>query len=189
MRTDQRLRPTATILFETMFGNTRRVAEAIAAGMGDRVAVVLSPVADASAQSLSDLLVVGAPTHAHSLSRPESRAEAARWARDSGSRLTLEGEGAAAGVRELLEVDLAARLGYVAYDTRVDMPKIFTGSAATTIAKRLRKMGLSELAESKSFLVDKDSRLLDGELERAGRWGNELADVVLVLHDAATQES
>ncbi|SJN36609.1 hypothetical protein FM104_09315 [Microbacterium esteraromaticum] len=103
--------------------------------------------------------------------------------------MTLEGEGAATGVRELLEVDLAARLGYVAYDTRVDMPKIFTGSAATTIAKRLRKMGLSELAGSKSFLVDKDSRLLAGELERAEQWGNELADVVVVLHDAERQES
>ncbi len=65
--------------------------------------------------------------------------------------------------------------GFAAFDTRVDMPRIFTGSAATAISTRLRKRGLRELVRPESFLVDKDSRLLAGELERAHAWGAALA--------------
>jgi hypothetical protein len=189
METDQKPRPTVTVVYESMFGNTRRIAQAITAGMGDRVDVVVSPVADAAVLPLSDVLVIGAPTHAHSLSRPESRAEGARWAARSGSRLTLDDEQHSSGIRELLDTDIAARLGYVAFDTRVDMPKIFTGSAATAIAKRLRKKGLSELAPSQSFLVDRDSRLIADELERARLWGTELADAVLGAQAASARQA
>ena len=63
----------------------------------------------------------------------------------------------------------------VAFDTRADMPRIFTGSAAAGIDRRLTKLGSDALAEPESFLVDKSSRLLAGEEERARSWASALA--------------
>lgn len=179
MSTTHDSRPTAVIVFESMFGSTRRVAEAIAEGMSGRVQVSVTSATDKPTVNPSDVLIVGAPTHAHSLSRPESRREAVRWAQDSKAHLTLEADGRASGIREWLEAAPAVSHGFAAFDTRVDMPRIFTGSAATVIAKRLRKQGNNAIAGAESFLVDKDSHLLEGELERARHWGARLADTAL----------
>ena len=79
----------ALIVYESMFGNTRRLAEAI----GDMlraggIDVTITPAREAPSD-LSDyqLVVVGAPTHAHSLPRPDSRSEAAQWAADANKKL------------------------------------------------------------------------------------------------------
>lgn len=65
----------AVIVYESMFGSTRYVAEAIAEGLADCAEVSVVPVAHANAEVLDgvDLLVVGAPTHLHGLPRPSSR--------------------------------------------------------------------------------------------------------------------
>jgi hypothetical protein len=54
------------------------------------------------------------------------------------------------------------------------MPRIFTGSAAAAIDRRLTKAGCERLADPMSFLVDRASRLVDGEIQRARGWGEEL---------------
>ena len=61
----------AVIVYESMYGNTRAVAETVAAELGGSAV----SVADASADDLAgaDLLVVGAPTHAWNMSRPSTR--------------------------------------------------------------------------------------------------------------------
>ena len=63
----------ALIVYESMFGNTRRLAEAITDAL--RTTGVNATIAPAHAApvDLSDyrLVVVGAPTHAHSLPRPK----------------------------------------------------------------------------------------------------------------------
>lgn len=166
---------TSDIVFESFFGNTRRVAEAIADGMRQHLVAALVDVRDAVPSSERDVLVVGAPTHAHSLSRPASRREAEMWAKDLGKHLVLEQGSRTTGIREWIETDPPTLSAFAAFDTRVDMPRIFTGSAATAISTRLRKRGLRELVRPESFLVDKDSRLLSGELERARAWGAALA--------------
>lgn len=167
---------TITIVYESLFGNTRLIAESIADGIRDQqVSVSVVSVAEASGLEECDVLLVGAPTHAHTLSSPASRAEAERWARDPVRHLALEDGSLATGVREWIESKPSARIGYVAFDTRVDMPRIFTGSAASVIGKRLKKLGLREVLASESFLVDKDSRLLREEYDRAVRWGREIA--------------
>ncbi|WP_315067828.1 hypothetical protein [uncultured Microbacterium sp.] len=163
------------IVFESFFGNTRRVAEAIAAGARRHLVAALVDVRNEVPSNEHGVLVVGAPTHAHSLSRPASRREAEIWAKDLGKHLTLEQGSRATGIREWIETDPRAVSGFAAFDTRVDMPRIFTGSAATAISTRLRKRGLRELVRPESFLVDKDSRLLAGEFERAQAWGAALA--------------
>ncbi len=61
----------AVVVYESMFGNTHEVAERIASGLAARYEVTVLPVGEAIAQILPDidLLVVGAPTHVHGLSR------------------------------------------------------------------------------------------------------------------------
>lgn len=174
--TSQEPHPTVTVVFESLFGSTRQVAEAIADGIRETTPVSVMSVVDAPAVTECDVLVVGAPTHAHSLSGPASRAEAESWARDPVKHLRFEGVSGTIGVREWIDRCPSVRFGYVAFDTRVDMPRIFTGSAASAIVKRLRKQGLHEVLSSESFLVDKDSHLLPAELDRARRWGREIAN-------------
>lgn len=179
-------RTAVTIVFESLFGSTRQVAEAIAEGIRETVPVSVLPVAAASALEECAVLVVGAPTHAHSLSNAASRSEARRWARDPVKDLRIEGGSSATGVREWIERCPSVRVGYVAFDTRVDMPRIFTGSAASAIRKRLKKRGPREMVLPESFLVDKDSHLLPSELDRARRWGREIASAVLAEGDRET---
>ena len=166
----------AAIVYESMFGNTRRVAEAIADGLRDGAAVTVLQVSDAP-ESMPDvdLLLVGAPTHAHGLSRPASRAEAAAWGDDPGRSLTLEPEAEGIGVREWLETCGEPPARFAAFDTRADMPELFTGSAAKGIDKRLRRLGAHRLLATHSFLVDKASGLLPGQLDDATAWGREIA--------------
>src|SRR4029453_17970682 len=87
----------------------------------------------------ADLVVVGAPTHAHSLPRAASREDAAKWAEDSEKHLALEPEAASPGVREWLDSRTGAPTKWVAFGTRVDIPRIFAGDASATIEKRMRR--------------------------------------------------
>src|SRR5262245_63447416 len=70
------------VIYESMFGNTQRVAEAIAEGLRDRGPVELREVAAAPREIDTDvdLVVIGGPTHVHGLSRPRTRSDAAHQA-------------------------------------------------------------------------------------------------------------
>src|SRR3954451_15274821 len=69
----------ALVVYESMFGNTEKVAAAVARGLQledvDTGLVEVSSAASDIAPDV-DVLVVGAPTHAFALSRPKTRAEA-----------------------------------------------------------------------------------------------------------------
>lgn len=173
--------PTIAVVYESLFGSTRDVAEWLGDGIREQLPVSVTPVDHASDSLECDVLVVGAPTHAHSLSNPASRAEAERWARDPAKHLTVVDGSHATGMREWLVSGPTARIGYVAFDTRVDMPRIFTGAASSAIGRRLKKSGLREVLAPESFLVDKDSHLLPTERDRAVRWGREIAAATLAL--------
>lgn len=170
---------TVAIVYESMFGSTHRIAESIADGLRSAGDVRVMPVREA--QSLPEdltLLIVGAPTHVHGLSRPESRADAVRWAADERKDLTLEPGFDLLGIRDWLENSEPRVARHVAFDTRVDMPRLFTGSAAGAIDKRLTATGSQRFAHPMSFFVDRDSHLEPGEVDRARRWGAELADAL-----------
>ncbi|VXC46336.1 flavodoxin family protein [Nocardioides sp. AX2bis] len=167
------------VVFESMFGNTEQVAEAICEGLRDQGAeVTRCRVADAGDHELAqDLLVLGAPTHTFTLSRPATRAEA-----------VIKGAGAAdaaTGVREWLEAleprsassaDAAEAPGAVAvFDTRATKVRHLPGSAARRTARLLRQRGL-DVGEVTSFYVeDVRGPLAEGELSRARSWGRHLA--------------
>lgn len=161
----------AAVVYESMFGNTRAVAEAIAETLSERMAVDLWEVGEAPTAIDADigLVVVGAPTHAFSLSRPSTRAEAAGMAPEG---LVSNG----IGVREwLAAVKPAPGTQAVAFDTRVSL--FVPGSAARAATRRLRKAGFRIVARSASFLVqDTAGPLRPDELEHARRWAAALPE-------------
>lgn len=61
----------AVVVYESMYGNTHRIAEAIGAGLDAPFDVGVVPVAEVSPVVLADagLVVVGGPTHVHGVSR------------------------------------------------------------------------------------------------------------------------
>ena len=68
----------ALVVYESMWGNTQRVAEAIAAGLRESMEVELVEVNQAPAEPAPEvgLIVAGGPTHAFSMSRTRTRADA-----------------------------------------------------------------------------------------------------------------
>src|SRR5262249_57297894 len=65
----------AVIVYESMYGNTRVIADAIGRGLGPDGETVVVPVAQARPELLegAGVVVVGAPTHVHGLSRASIR--------------------------------------------------------------------------------------------------------------------
>jgi len=168
----------AVVVYESMYGNTHAVAEAIAAGLRseyDPVMVVPVGQVDDTVLDGAGLLVVGGPTHVHGLSRPRSRAAAGEVARKPGSAVTLEAGAEGPGLREWLaslgELDVHA----AAFDTRMPGPAIFTGRASKGISHGLSRHGADLVARPESFLVTKENVLRPGEDLRARRWGEQLA--------------
>jgi hypothetical protein len=153
----------ALLVYESMFGNTQAVAEAIASALGTTAVEVSA--APLTVGSDVDLLVVGGPTHAFSMSRPATRADAERQgATGTSSR----------GIREwLAEVALPSPRPPVAtFDTRIGKASWMTGSAARAAAKRLRALRCAPVTKPESFIVTgTPGPLADGELDRARQWG------------------
>ena len=162
------------VVYESSFGNTRRVAEEIATGLAQVGEVdVVSVDAPLPALEDVDLLVVGAPTHVHGLSGRRSR-EAA---------VEQSGHGEPGiGVRGWIEAlpNGAGAPRAAAFDTRANKPVLLVGSAARGIARRLRQRGYALATEPRSFFVEgTPGPLEEGELERASEWGRTLANEVL----------
>lgn len=166
----------ALVVYESIFGNTRKIAESIAEGL--RGALDVQVVEAGQAGHASDdveLLVVGGPTHAWSMSREATR----RGAREQAQQKHVEPVSAGSGVREWLRG--LQRVGGVrmaaAFDTAIRMPgPLPSGSAARGEADRLEEHGYRLVSEPEQFFVkDVDGPLDDGELERARAWGVRLA--------------
>jgi hypothetical protein len=71
---------TALVLVESSFGNTRAIAEAIRDGLAEHTQTELLDITRAPSElrETVDLLVLGGPTHAFGMSRPQTREDAAR---------------------------------------------------------------------------------------------------------------
>jgi flavodoxin len=143
------------VIYGSRFGNTQRVAEAIAGVLCERGDVRLLPAEEASAvvPHAGDLLVVGGPTEGHTLTP---------------------------AVRQYLEALRPYGLWGVkaaAFDTRVDWPRWLSGSAAHPIARMLCRLSADMVGPEGSFLVTRQNpALLPGELERARAWAVALAE-------------
>jgi hypothetical protein len=151
----------AAVVYESMFGNTRIIAEAIADGLrasdpGAQVAVMAVAEAAAGKLPAADLLIVGAPTHFS-------------WMPTSRTRRPFA---AGPGVRGWLAALPAARPGRraAAFDTRLSYP--LAGATARPIWRRLHRCGYQIAAKPMGFIVERSKGpLKDGERERARAWG------------------
>jgi len=168
----------ALIVYESMYGNTHVVADQIAEGLRSHCEVEVVPVGASTPERVAaaHLLVVGGPTHVHSLPSERTRTMAKEASEKPGSDLVLEPDEESEGLREWFE-----RLAHVentsaaAFDTRIDGPALFTGRASKGIGRRLTHRGYDLVADPESFLVDKKSHLVEGEADRALAWAKELA--------------
>ena len=174
----------AAVIYESMYGNSRAVAEAIAEGLQSRYETVVRLAANVDAALLDDLdlLVVGGPTHTLTMSRPETRDAALEQAPKMGIE-HIEPTATAPGVREWFARTEHVPPRVAAFCTRTDVPRVFSGSAARSIARELRRRGGHLVEAPTSFVVSKGApTLLAGELERARVWGAHLAVSAVAGH-------
>jgi Flavodoxin domain len=127
------------VVYESMFGNTRQIAEAIGVGLSTTVDVNVVRVGRASTSlDQYDLIVVGSPTHAWSMSWPSTRRSTPLRVNRPDSGLVLEpGATIEAGVREWLQSASGAHGRAAAFDTRINSATLFTGRASKGIARQL----------------------------------------------------
>ena len=151
------------VVYESLFGNTRALAEAIADELdqfGPSAAVNVDALAASGPLDDVDLLVVGTPTHAWGLPRRSSWVGQATETRPTRP------------IRDWL-ADLPDGKGRpaAAFATRLASPRLLTGSSAPGIARRLRRRGWTRIAPAASFLVTAtDGPLAPDQLIAARHW-------------------
>ncbi len=172
----------ALVLYESMYGNTHLVANAIGDGLREfhETEVMSIHHVNSDVVHRADLLVVGAPTHTHGMSHVDTRETAAEAVTKPDSDLTLDPDATGDGVREwfasleALESFEPLTSRAAAFDTRVDIAPMLSGRASKGIAKHLRRLGCEMLADPESFFVTKDAHLAPDEESRARAWGRAL---------------
>jgi hypothetical protein len=168
------------VVYESSYGNTHMIADAIAEGLRAVGVVEVVPVASAGRELVerADLVVVGGPTHTHGMSRQMTRKAAVEAARKPDSPLALDPDAEGPGLREWFSTLGMVTAGAAAFDTRVDAPALVTGRASKGISRRLRQHGFREIAAPMSFLVTKETNLVDGQLAAARQWGELLSSTL-----------
>ena len=167
----------AVVVYESMYGNTHLVADAIGTGLRPAFDVAVIPVSQASQAVLAgaDLVVVGGPTHVHGMSRPATRKAAVQSADKLISALKVEPDALSPGLREWFGSLDRYAVKAAAFDTRVHGPAALTGRASKGLARLLSAHGFDVVAALESFLVTKQNRLEPQEITRAREWGAWLA--------------
>jgi flavodoxin len=145
------------VVYVSHKGNTQRVAETIADELRLKGGVEVIPVEEAPSvmEADVDLLVIGGPTEGHGMTPEMSNY-----------------------LDRLDPASLRAR-PVAAFDTRINWPRLLSGSAAAGIAKRLEAAGATVMEPQGSFIVNTEPALLSGELERARAWAESLAASVV----------
>lgn len=156
----------ALVVYDSFFGNTEKIAQAIGQGLGSQGEVEARRVGDVTPQQLVgvQLLIVGTPTRGFRAS------EATMKFLNSLSPGTLKGVKVAAFDTRLSLKDLNnAVLNFVFW------LKIGGYFAAKSIADALQKCGGELLKPPEGFFVKaSEGPLKEGELERAGEWARQL---------------
>jgi hypothetical protein len=183
------------VVYESVFGNTHEVADAIAEGVREAqpdATVELIRVGEPDAHRVEhvDLLLVGGPTHMRGMSTHTSRSMALQS--DEQHRLGdeehhghgIEPGAEGPGVRDWFHgLPHAPKDSFAAaFDTRGE--GWVAGGAAHGIAHRLRRHGYHLIAEPEGFHIqDMEGPLRDGERDRAREWG------AAVTRRAATEKT
>lgn len=163
------------VIYESIFGCTAQIAEAVHDGLRtarghlgeDRVDIVEVDNAPTDLTDV-DLLVVGAPTHTYSLSRPSTRetADLQKYEAPTSDRI---------GIREWLESLEMQRGGHAAsFTTILSKPALnrLLPNAGHLMERQLRRHGRMLIADTEEFFVEGiQGPLVVGEVERAQEWG------------------
>ncbi|WP_406306472.1 flavodoxin domain-containing protein [Streptomyces sp. NBC_00885] len=176
------------IVYESLFGNTRQVAEAIGEGVRESrpdAEINCLRVAEAVPERVgpADLLVVGGPTHMRGMTSGLSRKmglkaeknekkEGEKKADAQETRHEPEEGAEGPGLRDWFHALPKTGKGphAAAFDTRADFR--MAGGAAPAIARRLKGHGYQLAAEPEGFIIeDAEGPLREGELDRARAWG------------------
>jgi hypothetical protein len=167
----------AVVVYESMYGNTHQIADAIGAGLESAFDVRVVPVSHAGPEVIADadLVVVGGPTHAHGMSRASTRKAAVQAADKPVGGLTVEPDALGPGLREWFGSLGDYPVRAAGFDTRVHGPAALTGRAAKGVTRLLREHGFDVVAEPESFLVTKQDRLEPQEQDRARDWAAKLS--------------
>ncbi len=170
----------AVVVYESVYGNTHAVAEAIGKGIGaadPSGEVQVMPVGSATPEVIAaaDLVVVGGPTHARGMTRTMSRTGAVEKAKEQGREEILDPDAEGEGLREWFDaLGQVAGTPATAFDTHGE-PVLLAGGAARGIGKRLRKHGFTLVADPQGFVVEgMEGPMRDGELNKAEAWGHAL---------------
>ena len=138
----------ALMVYESMFGNTELIARAVAAGLAESVDVQVVEVTDAPAEPDPDvaLIVAGGPTHAFSMSRTNTRADAITKGAHEGEREF--------GLRQWITALSSGQHTekMATFDTKIKSMHHLPGSAAKSAAKAARRHGYESAAKTESFL-------------------------------------
>ncbi|HEV2685149.1 MAG TPA: flavodoxin domain-containing protein [Actinomycetota bacterium] len=159
------------VVFESMFGNTQIIAEAIAEGLAGAGNVTIGNVDQIGPDRASDadLIVVGGPTHVHGMPRLSTR-----YPKENNPEYNPPLPGAEI-LRNWIDKMPKGSAEVATFDTRFDKPAWLTGSAAKKIARKIASKGYPVVAVESFFVVGGDGPLADGERERAIAWARELA--------------
>ncbi|MFO7928670.1 MAG: flavodoxin family protein [Candidatus Humimicrobiaceae bacterium] len=139
----------ALVIFDSNFGNTKKIAEAISDELGEDSK--LSPVSDIDIKEIREinLLIAGSPINAW---RPSKKMNE---------------------FLDSLTVNQLAGIKAASFDTRIKT--FMSGDAAKKISKSLKKAGAEILTNPQPFLVKgREGPLLDGEIEKAIKWAKSI---------------
>ena len=155
----------AMVVYDSMYGSTGRVAEAVGDALGAPEAVRVVRVGEVRPEELSGLthLVVGSPTQ-----RFTATGATTQFLKGI-SKNGLESVKVAAFDTRFTESKIE-EIGILAFFVRI------FGYAAEPIAKKLEQKGGELALPPEGFYVeDTEGPLLEGELERAAEWGRKIA--------------
>jgi len=147
------------IIYDSFFGNTEKIAQAIGNSLGSKENVETLRVSDVKPEQLIglELLIVGSPT------RVFKPTKAIMNFLNKIPLNVLKGVKVAAFDTRISTADVSSRLLNI-------LVKLF-GYAAKPIAYKLEKKGGSLIIPPEGFFViDSKGPLKDGELERAADW-------------------
>ncbi len=155
----------ALVIYDSYFGNTEKVAQAIGDALGPGENVQTLKVSDVKPEQLEgiELLIFGSPTRAF-------RATTAI----NGFLKRIP----AGGLRGVKVAGFDTRIALEDVNSRVlnFFVRIF-GYAAEPISKKLQKKGGEVAAAPEGFIVkDTEGPLKDGELERAAAWAKKILE-------------
>ncbi len=146
----------ALVVFDTVYGNTEKIARAIGSAIAGEVRVVRAVEADSAELKTIDFLIVGSPTQGFRATK------SVQTFIESIPGNALKGISVAAFDTRMPASDAGKGLRFIMK---------MGGYAAPRIAEALKKKGGKLVAAPEGFYVkDKEGPLKEGELERAVSW-------------------